>query len=324
MPDRAAALKRYSDVPVLVLGGSGFIGLWVGQALCDGGARLTATTRGAAGEREIHLRMGREARVIRTDLTEAGAVLRVIEATRPAVVFNLAGYGVDRSERNAGAMEALNADLPLDVCQTLADVPVSGWEGVRFVHVGSALEYGHIGDCLAESREPRPTTEYGRTKLLGTERVARFSASTGFRAVTVRLFNVFGPGEHAGRLLPSLLRAASGVPTCFTSGAQERDFTYVEDAAEGLLRIGLSAAAPGEIVNLATGRLVAVRDFVDAAVQELQIDPALLHLGTIEVQDGEVSPAAVDISRLIALTAWQPVTTVAEGIRRSAGAAHAH
>ena len=80
------------------------------------------------------------------------------------------------------------------------------------------------------------------------------------RAVTARLFTVYGPGEHCGRLLPSLIEAARAEkPLELTAGTQLRDLTYVEDVAEGLLRLGLAQAEPGSVVNLATGHLTMVR-----------------------------------------------------------------
>ena len=76
------------------------------------------------------------------------------------------------------------------------------------IHVGSALEYGTARGNLNELTAPSPTTLYGRSKLAGTLRVCRAARRRGFRAVTARLFTVYGPGEQPGRLLPSLMAAA--------------------------------------------------------------------------------------------------------------------
>ncbi len=131
--------------------------------------------------------------------------------------------------------------------------------------------YGKAGGDLAEDGPALPTTLYGRTKLQGTRVLAEGGPALGLRAITARLFTVYGPGEHPGRLLPALLQAArTGRPLELSAGTQCRDFTYIEDVAEGMLRLGRSAG-DNTIVNLATGRLTSVRTFAETAAGILGI-----------------------------------------------------
>jgi nucleoside-diphosphate-sugar epimerase len=91
----------------------------------------------------------------------------------------------------------------------------------------------------------------------------------------------------------------------------------VWDVADGLLRLGLAPAAPGEPVNLATGRVMTVRAFVLEAARVLPLPPGLLRFERA-VPPGESDHDAVPIGRLRALTGWQPPTPVDEGIRLTA------
>jgi nucleoside-diphosphate-sugar epimerase len=172
---------------------------------------------------------------------------------------------------------------------------------------------------LSEGSIPNPTTPYGQAKLSGTIQLARCCEENGLKGVTARLFTVFGPGEHDGRLLPALLEAADTQnPVSLTSGVQERDFTYVEDVAEGLLRLGLTTdAKPGEVVNLATGQLTSVRNFAKKAAGILGIPEDKLDFGTKSVRTEEMKHSPVSIERLRQLTSWIPTTTVEEGIGRT-------
>jgi nucleoside-diphosphate-sugar epimerase len=138
------------------------------------------------------------------------------------------------------------------------------------------------------------------------------------KGLTARLFTVYGPGEHEGRLLPSLLETAkTGKPLRLTAGQQRRDFTYVEDAADGLLRLGLSASEPGEVVNLATGTLNSVRAFAGIAADELEIPPDKLQFGAIPVRGEEMKHSEVSVKRLLLLTSWIPPTTITQGIQKT-------
>jgi nucleoside-diphosphate-sugar epimerase len=313
----AATGTRFAGVPALVLGGSGFIGGWVARALSAHGALVHATVRDRAGANRLVSRAG-NVEVVEADLSIRGVATRLLTEVRPSVVFNLAGFGVDRTERDTDAMAGLNANLVVEVCEALVDLPADQWPGMRLVQVGSALEYGRIAGPIREASEPNPSTDYGRTKLAGTRAVEYVARSRGLRALAARLFTVYGPGEHADRLLPSIRRAAvAGERVHLTQGLQRRDFTFVEDVAEGLLRLAVSQANPGEVVNLASGRLTTVREFACTAASVLGLEPSRLQFGALPDRPEEMWQDEVDVSHLQALTGWLPPTSIKDGIRRT-------
>jgi UDP-glucose 4-epimerase len=212
----------------------------------------------------------------------------------------------------------INALLPAVLCEWLAGWDAPGWDGQRLIHVGSAAEYGAADGDLREDTPARPTTLYGQTKLAGTSALADRCTARGLPGLTARLFTVYGPGEHAGRLLPSLLTCArSGESLPLTAGLQQRDFTYVEDVAEGLLRLGLSHGEPGAIVNLATGRLTAVREFVETAAEILSLPAGRLQFDALPVRPDEMQHDPVNVNRLYQRTGWRPETTIHDGILKT-------
>lgn len=307
-------LEAYRGIHALVLGGSGFIGASVARALDRAGAIVTVAVR----NRRAAIGTGGPVAIVHADLTEPGAVAEVLARARPQIAFNLVGYGIDSSEREAAAMTAINAALVETLCTALTAIEPAGWTGAALVHAGSALEYGPVDGPVREETPPSPTTDYGRTKLRATQSIQRCASTGRLRAVVGRLFTVYGPGEHGNRLLPALLRTArTGQRLALTDGRQPRDFTYVDDAAEGLLRLGASAAAPGTIVNIATSRLTTVREFAETAAAVLGFDRALLEFGALPTRAEEMWHGPVDVARLRDLVSWVPATTVAEGIRRT-------
>jgi nucleoside-diphosphate-sugar epimerase len=312
------ALRAYRGASVAVLGASGFIGRWVARALCAQGAavRLVDRSRAAAARWLVEYGVGGE--FIEADLTDQAALRALFLDAPPAIVFNLAGYGVNPAERDEALARRVNAELPAALCAAAAAGGDHAWPGQRIVHAGSAYEYGAIGGDLAEDSAPAPVTLYGRTKLEGTCGLAAACAERGVRGLTARLFMVYGPGEHPARLLPSLVETArTGATLPLTAGIQRRDFTYVEDVAEGLLRLGLSPAAPGEIVNLATGRLTTVRAFAETAARVLGIPAERLRFDALPTRVEEMAHAEVAVATLKRLTGWVAPTTVETGIRRA-------
>lgn len=308
----------YWGIRAAVLGASGFIGRWVTTQLARHGAKVYLVVRKRRTVEVISRKYALEGEIVEQDLSDGEATSALLHKIRPSIIFNLAGYGVDRSERDERKAYQINAELVLALCETIAGSRDDKWRGQDIVHVGSALEYGAIDGSLEEDSIPNPTTLYGGSKLAGTSFLSRCSRAYGIKGVTARLFTVYGPGEHSGRLLPSLLAAArSGRPIRLTAGDQVRDFTYVEDVAEGLLRIGLATAMPGAVVNLATGRLTPVRSFVETAAGILRIPYEALQFGMIPTRPEEMQHRPLTLARLRELTSWVPPTGIAEGIRKT-------
>jgi nucleoside-diphosphate-sugar epimerase len=313
MPFDASA---YRGQRVLVTGASGFIGRWVGRALAQAGADLWLAGRDRAAVQAVCQCCDFTGTLCEADFAREGEFARLLREARPAVTFNLAGYGIDREEKDDALAAVLNTRLVSEILKTLAEQGSELWPGQQLVHTGSAFEYGAVEGTVNEDTPPTPVATYGRTKLAATEQVAA-AASQGMRVTAARLFTVYGPGEHANRLLPSLMRAAqTGETLPMTGGKQQRDFTYVEEVAEGLLRLGVQREPVGTI-NLATGRLTSIREFAETAAELLGLRAGQLQLGALPYRGDETQQGPTDVTRLKKLLFWRPVVTVREGIRKT-------
>jgi len=310
----------YRGSRALVLGATGFLGRWVARGLTRSKARLAVAVRDPGEFERIAKRWSIDADVIDCSALDAQSVAGAVQNADPDIVFNLIGYGVDRTETDPELMWRINRDLVKVVARVVARSTANrqGWSGQSLVHVGSALEYGLLDGVAAEDRDAEPHTPYGRSKLEGTNALSETATETGLKALTARLFTVFGPGEHPGRLLPTIRRAATeGTPVRLSSGSQRRDFSYVEDVAEGLLRLGVSAASPGAVVNLAAGRLITVREFAESAARVLGLPPDQLQFGAEPVRSDEMRLTGVDVRRLAAWTGWTPPQDLEAALRRA-------
>ena len=310
----------YRGARALVLGGSGFIGRWVARALTRSGATVLVTVRDATSFSRIAKVWDIDAEVLSMNALEESSITQAIIDADADIVFNLIGYGVDRSETQPDLMWRVNRDLVRQAAAAMRNPSARrGWpHGPRFVHVGSALEYGRIEGVAKEDGPVEPHTEYGRSKLAGTVALGALAVETGLRTLTARAFTVFGPGEPDGRLLPTIRRAATdGTAVRLSGGSQRRDFCYVEDVADGLLRLGIATAAPGDVVNLATGRMTSVREFAETAARVLDVPLDRLQFGAEAVREDEMRITGVDVERLHALTSWRPPSDLEDGLTRA-------
>ena len=110
----------YAGVGAVVLGASGFIGRWVARALGAAGARLHLVVRDPTAAAPVFRRWGVRGEIVCADLARPGELAAVLGAIRPSITFNLAGYGVDRDERDVALAERINAALVEELIDAVA------------------------------------------------------------------------------------------------------------------------------------------------------------------------------------------------------------
>jgi nucleoside-diphosphate-sugar epimerase len=307
----------------LVLGASGFIGRWVVRALVERGAEVLGQVR---DPQRMPADFARGATLVTVELEANNSARELVERKQPDVVFNLAGYGVAKDERREWQYKRLNVWLVQELASALR--PREGWSGSRLIQVGSALEYGP-GSSLDELAPSNPTELYGITKSVATlalSSLRRTPADLQAPSVVVRPFTVFGLGERPGRLVPTLLAArATTTRIPLSAGTQQRDFIYVEDVARALVEL---AELPGETacsgrypfdapcLNLASGALTPVRDFVLAFADEFGLARERLGFGDLPPLPEEMHHPPVPVARLQAALGWSPSPDPRDGLRR--------
>ncbi len=296
-------------VKVLVAGSGGFVGSALVRLLAGKGHDVAAMTTGpsAAG---VGVRTVRIARWHPRDVADAEPDARY------DWIFNLAAYGVDPGQSDAEASKLANTELPLTFVELArrSDARV-------FVHTGSAFEYAeptrrrrlHERDALETAKQ------YGSAKAAGSLGVVAAAGRLGVHAIVARLFGVYGEGERAWRLLPSLhAKLSRGEAVPLTEGSQVRDFLYVADAAAGLTALA-EGASPG-IVNLCSGEEVTVRQFAESVADAMKACRSLLRFGAIPMRPHEIPYLVGDASRLHGVTEWRPAYSLAEGVAAATAA----
>ena len=300
---------------VVVLGATGFIGRWVARAMSQAGAQVWLAARDRRAAERVAADYDITGTIAEIDVTRSGDLAALLHDARPDVTCNLAGYGVDRREVDPQLAAAINLDLAAQLLDLVPACADPRWPGLSLLHAGSALEYGVVEGDLAEDGPTCPTTMYGQTKLAATGLIEAAVTAGRIRAVTARLFTVYGPGEHDGRLLPSIASARTTTgDVAMTSGTQRRDFTHVADVAEGFVRCAVGSSPGWATVNLATGRLHTVREFVEEAADALGIARSRFSFGAVPHRTDDMAHLPVSVARVRQWLSWTPATTIAQGV----------
>ncbi|MBF0283475.1 MAG: NAD(P)-dependent oxidoreductase [Magnetococcales bacterium] len=296
---------------IFLTGSTGFVGSWLLARLLESGHEVAIPLRSASDPWRIRALLEHpRLRVIPGGWNDAEPLRPLLATFRPEALAHLAWGGVMNTARNDPS-QADNVGLTLRLIQLAAE---SG--ATRFLGVGSQAEYGPHNAPQDESTPTRPTTLYGAAKLstrLMSEIICR-ERRMGF--VWVRIFSTFGPLDHPGWMIPTLIRELlAGKRPALTPGEQLWDFLYVEDAADALARLLETPTAEG-VFNLGSGSAPPLRQTIEALRDA--IDPALpLGFGDIPYRPDQVMLLQAVTTRLQQATGWQPRIPLEEGLART-------
>ena len=232
----------------LVTGGAGFIGSALVRLLAESGYHVRVYDDLSTGRAE-NLE-GTEAELVRGDVRDVEALGHA--ASGCEVVFHLAaGTGVVPS------IEDPFADFDLNARGTLSALWASQKAGsARVVFSSSNAPLGAGAYPASEDKPTAPLSPYGASKAAGEAYCSAFHGAYGLEAVAVRFSNAYGPrSAHKGNVIPLFIRRllADEELVVYGDGSQTRDFVFVTDLAEGLLRAAETADVGGEVFQLASG-----------------------------------------------------------------------
>jgi nucleoside-diphosphate-sugar epimerase len=147
-----------------------------------------------------------------------------------------------------------------------------------------------------------------------------FTRLYGLETVTIRYFNVFGPRQdpsspYSGVISLFISALCEGRrPTIYGDGGQTRDFTYVENVVDGVLRATEAQGASGEVINVATGGRVSLRELFDALRRHIGVD---LEPVFDEPRAGDVRDSQADITKAGTILGYKPLVSLEEGLGRT-------
>ncbi len=308
---------------VLVTGGAGFIGSNLVDALVARGAEVTVLDDLSTGREENLAEAGDKTRLVRGSVLDRELLDRLVPGMD--TVYHLAVQCLRVCFDRPHLVHEVNATGTLNLLEAVR-LHAPGLR--RFVYVSSSEIYGTAHTVpMGEDHVLEPTTTYGSSKLAGEFYTRNYWNTYGLPVTIVRPFNTYGPREHhegpSGEVIPRfLVRILNGqAPVIFGDGSQTRDFTYVAESVEGILRAA-QADLVGQTVNVARGVEVSVRRIAELL---LEITGAH-HLG---IEHAPARPADVqrhyaDVSKLEQVTGWRPRVDIEEGLRRYVEWFHRH
>jgi UDP-glucuronate 4-epimerase len=304
---------------ILVTGAAGFIGSHLADRLLARGDAVIGLDNfdsfydPAIKRRNLRGALSRRAfTLVEADLRDRAAILAALDRHRPDQVVHLAAQaGVRPSIARPQLYVDVNVTGTLHLLEAMA---ASGCR--RLVYGGTSSVYGASGRPPFREDDPadRPVSPYAATKRAAELLCHAWHALHAFRVTVLRFFTVYGPRqrpEMAIHKFARLLLEGRPIPR-FGDGSSVRDYTYVDDVQDGLLR-ALDRDDAFEIFNLGESQTWSLARLVELLAKELEVEA---RVEALPDQPGDVPATCADLTKSRRVLGYDPKVALPEGLRR--------
>jgi UDP-N-acetylglucosamine/UDP-N-acetyl-alpha-D-glucosaminouronate 4-epimerase len=298
----------------LVTGGAGFIGSHLTEALVRRGHRVRVVDSLITGKRH-NLDHISGVEFMEGDLAESDVAERAV-AGMDFVLHQAAIPSVPRSVKDPVTSNRANITASLNVLVAARDARVK-----RLIYAGSSSAYGDTPTLPKREDMPtNPLSPYALQKLAVEQYCQLFTKLYGLETVTTRYFNVFGPRQDPGSPYSGVISLFSTAllegrsPVIYGDGEQTRDFTYVANVVDGVLRACEAPDVAGQMMNVATGGRISLNELLNTMNRILGTSVTAIYK---EPRAGDVRDSQADVSRAKTLLGYIPSVDLAEGLERT-------
>jgi nucleoside-diphosphate-sugar epimerase len=242
------------------------------------------------------------------DISHAPALDDIFEIERPKIVIHLASFPRQKVVNanpaqgsrvmSEGLINLLEASCKYNVC--------------KFVYTSSSMVYGNFKDDVTEDAECRPLGQYGILKLAGEWLIQDYARRTGLAYTIIRPSAVYGPLDVEDRVISKfILNAMRDVPLRVNGAGETLDFTFVDDAADGIVAATLSDNTNNKTYNITKSHSHSLLDAAQLAVK-------VVGQGNIEVGEKDLdfpSRGALNIDAARRDFGFDPKVSVEQGFQ---------
>ena len=300
---------KFGGKRCLVTGGAGFIGSHLVSELVNRKARVTVLDDLSTGRSR---NVSKRARLVTGDVRDRATVLRSVR--RQDYLFHLAAQvGNVLSIKDPLSNMQINVGGSIQLFEAARRARVS-----RIIYASSSAALGEATMLPQDEMHPcKPLSPYGVSKLSAEQYGLSLHNVHGLPFVSLRFFNVYGPRQgksEYGNVIPiffdKLLRGNQ--LSIFGDGQQTRDFTYVDDVVQAILRAASSPRATGEVFHIGTGKATTIVALARTMQKVVGRDTGLVRKPP---RSGEVRDSVADIRKAQSLLGYDPRYSLETGLR---------
>ena len=297
--------------PILVLGGSGFVGANVLRTCL----RHRDDVYGTASRLPAWRLEGLSVNNVKvTDLLIDSNLDQLLDSTKPRTIIDCVAYGAYSFETDSQLIYQTNFNLVSRLLSRLQKRSIAA-----YVHAGSSSEYGYNASGPSENAALAPNSHYAVSKVAASNLIYFYGKKLGLPCANLRLYSVYGPMEDSSRLIPALVRQGlDGRYPELVRADTSRDFLYTDDAVEAFLDVALNLreADYGESLNIGTGRKTTIGETAELAQEVFALPAAPVF--TMPSREWDLSDWYANIAKVRSRIGWEPRTVFREGFQKTA------
>lgn len=297
--------------PILVTGGSGFVGANLVRRLVSDGYDVHLILRGEADTWRLQGMLDK-VKVHTGDLTKKDQISDIVQKVKPRTIFHLAAYGAYPFQTDPERIEAVNLDgtiILLSACEK---------EGFDvFINTGSSSEYGFKNKPMKETDTLEPNSSYAVFKSAATLFCQNEARSKKLPVITLRPFSAYGPYEEKTRLIPTLIvKFLQNECPPLASPDTARDFIYIDDVVDLYLMAANRPELGGETFNVGTGLQTTLKEIVEIMKEMLKakVKPKW---NSMEKRSWDQSIWQANMSKTKKTFKWKPKYTLEAGLEKT-------
>lgn len=294
--------------PILVLGGSGFIGANLMRALLSHRDDVYGTTTNFDAWRLEDIP---EQNKVVVDLLVDSDTESLLKKITPRTVFNCVSYGGYSFETDFRLIYRTNFNLTTRLLHLMENQSIA-----CYVHSGSSSEYGDNCTAPDETALPSPNSDYAVSKVACANLIYYFGRKKGFPCANLRLYSVYGPLEDSSRLIPTIIRyGTEGHYPNFVHPDISRDFIYINDVVAAFVNTALNLKEEdyGESFNIGSGHKTTIADIAMIARELFRIDHEPM-FSSMPDRKWDVGDWYSNPDKAARSLGWQPQVSLREGL----------
>jgi len=304
---------NYKDKRILVTGGAGFIGSEVVSQLLKKNASVTVLDNFSSGKRQYLKNDKKNLKIIKGDITDEKIVSKSVKDQEYVIHLAALPFIPDSFYYPADFFNVNTTGSVNLLWKSIQSKTVS-----RFIHISTSEVYGSAQHVpMDENHSTAPHSTYAVSKLAGDRVAFTLHKENGFPVVIIRPFNSYGPQYTQPYIIPEIMnQLLNGNKELMLGNVDAtRDFTYVSDTANAIIRSLDSKKAIGEIINVGSNNETSIRD--------LAFKISKIAKKKIKIRYDESRERPYDVNRLVCNNDkaqkslnWKPTITMDQGLKK--------
>ena len=305
-------MLNYNEKRILVTGGAGFIGSEVVSQLIKKNAMVTVLDNFSSGKKQ-YLPKKKNLKIIKGDITDEKVISRAVKDQEFVIHLAALPFIPDSFYYPADFFNVNTTGSVNLLWKSIQSKTVT-----RFVHISTSEVYGTAQHAPMDENHPTaPHSTYAVSKLAGDRVAFTLHKENGFPIVIIRPFNSYGPQYTQPYIIPEIMNQLliGNKELMLGNIKATRDFTYVSDTADAIIRSLDSKKAIGEIINVGSGNEISIKDL---AFKISKIAKKKIKIGYDESRERpfDVNRLICDNKKALRLLGWKPKINMDQGLKK--------